>query len=197
MNLKGLKVFTLALVCALSIESAQAGVLIEPMIGYQFGSADEAVTGGSAEHSYSDAFFGARLGYQQLGLMAGLDYRISSFVDERDYSGSKQKNDVKESKFGFFVGYNLPILLRAWVGYYFSVSQEDDDARGGNLGDERNGSGPGIGLGFTGLPFISINLEYHSFALDEYKNVSAGTTTNGSDYDVKEFLLSVSLPLDF
>lgn len=193
MKLTKFTLFTLLFLSFATIPTAQAGVLVEPMIGYQFGDGDEP----GVDHSYSGPFFGGRLGYQQLGFMLGLDYRISTFEDEQQLSNSVVHDDQKQTKFGAFVGFNFPILMRAWVSYYFDVSMEDDDARNNNAGDEYSGDGLGAGIGFTGLPFVSVNIEYHAYSYDEFENARTGAKSSVSDFDVSEILLSVSLPLDF
>lgn len=186
-------ILILTLLSSFVAAEAHAGVLVEPMVGYQFGDGDE----GSTDHTYSGPFLGGRLGYQTLGLMLGLDYRLATFEDKAENTAGVTKDDQKQQKIGAFVGYNLPIMLRAWASYYFDVSTEDDDSRNANKGDKYSGDGIGLGIGFTGLPFISLNLEYHSFSYDEFENASTGSKSSVSDFDASEILFSVSLPLDF
>ncbi len=170
--------------------SANAGFLVEPYLGYKIGTGDQ---GGSTpvDYTYSGATFGGRLGYQFLGLMGGLDYSLSSFDIDREVPGTKTSVDTSQSTFGAFVGYDFPILLRAWAAYYFSSKLEEND------NDEYSGGGYGLGVGFTGLPFVSLNIEYRSLAYDEFYNSSASSTSSlGADVEINEILFSVSLPLD-
>ena len=51
--------------------------------------------------------------------------------------------------------------------------------------------GYGLGIGFTGLPFVSLNLEIEAL---NYDAESSGVET---DYSVASTILSVSMPFDF
>ena len=173
--------------------SAQAGFLLEPYAGLSFGSGENSATI-KTEYDYNAPMLGARAGYQYLGLMFGLDYSMG--MDQKT-AGSTVTADVSQSTLGLFVGYNLPVMLRAWAAYYLNTSLEVE--AGTSVGDEFNGKGYGLGVGFTGLPFVSLNLEYRMMTFDEYKDKSAGSTatlSGASEIDFNQILLSVSLPLD-
>lgn len=187
--------------------TANAGLLVEPYLGYSFGSAETNVSNaGGANGTYdikaSGYRLGGRLGYQFLGFMGGVDYgigaakeKISSIPNGTSYS----LDDYNVSQLGIFAGYELPILFRFWATYYTSYKMEVDG--GSNNGDEDSGSGFGLGAGFTGLPFVSLNLEYKSITIDETEFAGGGSvkypTNQISERDINEIVLSVSLPLDF
>lgn len=177
----------LFLLLALITSTAQAGLLVEPYLGFGFTSGDYDTT----DVSTTGTTMGARLGYQMLGVMAGLDYSISP---ESSWDFEKNNNTttykLKKTQLGVFAGYNLPILLRAWVGYNFSAKAE-----GTYLSQNRSyeGSTTTLGVGFTGLPFVSLNLEYKMSSFDDNKY---GSTKLTEKLEVNEVLLSVSLPLD-
>lgn len=187
----------LCLFLILSASSAQAGFLIEPYLGYSIGSGENSASV-KTEYDQNSPFLGARLGYQTLGLMFGIDYTMGSESDFETKSGTTTfKQDADQSTFGLFVGYNLPVMLRAWAAYYMSTSIEIQS--GASIGDEYNGSGYGLGVGFTGLPFVSLNLEYRMMTFDEFKDNSSGlksTLSGNSEIDYNQVMLSVSLPLD-
>lgn len=177
----------LFLLLTLIATSVQAGILVEPYLGFGFTSGDY----DTADVSTTGTTMGARLGYQFLGIMGGLDYSLSpesSWDFEED--GDTTTYKLKKSQFGVFAGYNLPILLRAWVGYNFSA-KADGTYKSKDLSYE--GSTTTLGVGFTGLPFVSLNLEYKMSSFDDNKY-------DGDKLDekleVNEVLLSVSLPLD-
>ncbi len=185
--------------------SANAGFLVEPYLGYSFGSqsfdvSNSGVLNGKYEFSHNGYRAGARLGYQFLGFMGGIDYGIGSFgrsVDSLPSGVTATSEDESFSQFGIFAGYELPILFRFWATYYVSAEWEGKDSK-----DENSGSGFGLGAGFTGLPFVSLNLEYKSFTMDETKDGTTGfvtkyPTSTLSDTSINEIVLSVSLPLDF
>ena len=123
--------------------------------------------------------------------ICGVDYSITTLDAEIDTAGyTSTLSDFDGNHLGIFAGVELPVLLRAWATYFLSSKLTDNDD------DEYDGSGFGLGVGFTGLPFVSLNLEYRSMTYDEFTDVSAGTTSTDRDYDVSEILFTVSLPLD-
>lgn len=188
----------LALVGLLMSVSASAGLLVEPYLGFRFGSGENS-SSPKTEYSYNSPLLGGRLGYQFLGLMAGLDYSTSlgNFSLTEKTSGVETKGKYTSNTFGLFVGYDFPILLRAWATYYLSNTLKGDS--GSVDGDKLKGGGYGLGVGFTGLPFISLNLELRQLTWDESFDNTTGVNTKltgSSEVDVTEVLLSVSLPLD-
>ena len=80
---------------------------------------------------------------------------------------------------GAFVGYDFPILVRAWATYFFDVTYSPE------TGSDLTATGTSFGVGFTGLPFVSLNAEYRMLSFDD------------SELDSSEVFLSASLPLTF
>lgn len=180
---------------------ASAGILIEPQLGFKFSSATDSSPHGSTTASkYSGLDLGGRLGYQFLGVMGGLSFNTSSFSKEAagaSISPTSGKFDVDQTSFGVFAGYNLPILLRAWVAYNFSVIEKATQSVSNyaTSGDKWSGSSLELGAGFTGLPFLSLNIMYRMLNYDEFHNAFSNTTTSKS-YKPNEIVLSVSAPID-
>lgn len=166
--------FILSLI--LMVNSASAALLLEPHLGYNLG------TSGDGE-SYRGGEIGMRLGYQQLGLMAGLDFTRSSF-DRKVLAAS---NEYERNEWGLFVGYNFPILIRAWGTYYFSNATKNTTNN-----SEQTGNTKELGVGFTALPFLSINFMYRMIDLNE--NESAAGVKSDIDQSTQEFVVGVSLP---
>jgi hypothetical protein len=151
------------------LPKASAGLLVEPLIGYNFNyKIDDDKGHGRA--------FGGRLGYQNLGLQLGLDYLNSNVDIDGD--------DLETNEFAAFVGYQFPILLRVYAGYIFSA-----DGELGSL-EAKEGSGTKLGVGFTCLPFVAINFEYRSGKFEKINSTSIDT-------DFSSFLISLSVPLNF
>jgi hypothetical protein len=71
----------------------------------------------------------------------------------------------------------------------------DNNAWMGSNNDELSGNTTTLGVGFTGLPFVSLNLELRMISLDKFKDVSTGLEYT-RDYSANEVVLGVSLPLD-
>jgi len=151
--------------------------------------------GGNADYngadvSYHGPEYGARLGGQWLGFMAGLDYAHSTFTTKATALGTSVEVDKKRDLLGVFVGYNLPIMFRAWATYYFSGKTTNTETVGTNLnGNYTKGNGTEIGVGFTGLPFLSINLQYRMSTQDETQSGALNP-----ELKTKEFLIGVSAP---
>lgn len=171
-----------ALLLTIASVSAEASLLIEPHIGYNItGKADYSLD----KTKYNGPQYGARLGVQFVGLMTGLDYTHSTFT-YKTTAGDIGETDQKRDQIGVFAGYNLPILLRAWAGYIFSDKRTQTS--GGTYWTK--GSGTEFGLGFTGLPFLSINLQYR---MSKYDEDSAGVLN--PEWETKEIVLGISAPL--
>jgi hypothetical protein len=165
--------------------SANASFLIEPHLGYNISGSG---TTSNVVYDYSNPEFGVRFGGQYLGLMAGLDYTLSSYTWKQTPGGNDEFN---RSELGVFVGYNLPILLRFWGTYYF-INTAKDTNNGGrtSVGAKYEGSTTELGVGFTPLPFLSLNLMYRNINIDtKPSNITSADISNS------EFVLGVSLPL--
>lgn len=174
---------------------ANAGLLVEPYVGYQISGfeTDYTVSGTTTELAYvtNGVNLGARLGYSYLLFMAGIDYSYGTLSNDLD-TGSITIEDIDATRFGIFAGVELPILARAWATYYVNANYEAGS-------DEYKGTGYGLGVGFTGLPFVSLNLEYRALTFDEIVGDTGTTklpTSTYDEYTASEIFLSVSLPLD-
>jgi hypothetical protein len=169
----------------LAMNTANAGLLIEPHLGYNIhGSGDN----GGYDYSYTGAQYGLRLGYQNLGLMVGMDYTGSSGSVDAEKGSTTLNQNYTSNDIGVFAGYNFPILVRAWAAYYFSntMKYKSDDTKAS--GDTKE-----LGVGFTGLPFLSINVIYRMVNHDEF--TAASGAKSAIDYSFNEIVLGVSLPL--
>ena len=186
--------------------TAQAGVMIEPYIGYETGTQSAKFKSSYLPSANTDlggivsaTALGARLGYNVLGFWAALDYMATSGTLKYDTSTLKD-SDLTRSTLGVTAGFNFPILLRAWGGY---IWQDDSKFKGTGTETTLSGGGYKLGLGFSGLPFVSLNLEYIVRNFNSHKgsaqDAGAGYNFDQSynEYRHNTYLLSVSLPLDF
>ena len=146
---------------------AQAGIYVEPYLAYNIlGDTDGTDTTGTN--------IGGRLGYSLPMLVSfGVDYNMGAY----DIDGI----DADTTNLGAFVAVDLPILLRGYASYYFS-----SDLEAGNV--TYDGSGVALGVGFTMLPFVSLNVEYRTMSYD-----GSGAQ---ADFDADEILVGISVPLD-
>lgn len=173
--------FFILIIAFFIFQRANAGVLIEPVLGYSMGSFEGEVT---ESEKLSGPSFGGRLGYQKLGFQLGLDYLNSNLdVDNKEYSS------LKTSEWAGFIGFEFPILVRLYAGYIFSATGSTK-FEGGDL-DLQKGSGTKFGIGFTGLPFVDINFEYRTSTFDEIK--FDGEKSDIST-DFNTYMISFSLP---
>lgn len=131
-----------------------AGILIEPMINHDL----YAVSGwkNSNKLTYSGVSFGGRFGVQFLGFMGGLEY---DYRPKSSYKTEVYKDGYFSGHYSaLFAGYQLPLLGKAWIGYFFNIDLKD------KVNDlEFKEKGTLLGVGFTVLPLVDLNLEYRKF----------------------------------
>ena len=173
-----MKRILLLTLCFCYFNTAQASFLVDPYIGTGLMKTTFDAAGTSNDDDNMSAM-GVRAGYQFLLVSAGLDYT-------RGNAG-----DYKFTNTSFFVGVDLPILLRVWAEYFISSQLESDSSTFNAVGDIDFKKGSSLGIGFTGLPFVSLNLEIQNI---DYES-KIGTTA--FDFQTAGYLFSVSLPLNF
>jgi hypothetical protein len=167
--------------------NSYAGLLIEPVVGYNLGAKADFENGEKYSGGVGPSF-GGRLGYQNFGLQLGLDYLNSTIdLDDPDLD-----DDLSTSEWAAFVGFKFPILLRVYGGYIFSATGETKS--GGTKVELEKGNGYKAGIGFTGLPFLEINVEYRSGTFEEW---TSGTIQNDTSVDYQSIMVGLSLPLVF
>jgi len=165
----------------------QAGILIEPVVGFSIGELITVDPNDPVDdyRDYTDVSYGGRLGFQYGGLQMGADYLKSTL--------SFEKEDWKDStinEWAWFVGYKFPALLRLYAGYIFSATGEAT-----YVGSKLNfieGSGSKFGIGFTGFPFVNINLEYKKGV---FGDVDVGGVKIGAEQSYHSYMLSFSVPI--
>ena len=138
--------------------SVNAMLYLEPMIGLEKYIMDNS----SSDATEMEVMIGGRAGFSMLGFVFGGEY---TKVDEWD-------------RIAAFAAFKAPILpLRVFARYFIDL---------GDYSDYDTSNGFGLGVGFTGLPFLSINLDFNKY------------TIKNSVWDLSgsEFILSVSMPFD-
>ena len=170
-----MKVRLLVVLSSLIFSSqAFSGLLIDPYLG--IGRSAFAIEGVvlADPDAESSSSIGSRLGYSFLLVSAGIDYEMVT------------AGDFKVTNTSAFVGVDLPILLRFWGEVMLSSNLDDDSSTTYDFKD-----GYSVGVGFTGLPFVSLNLELSTL------NYEFTFLNNDADFSVASTTFSVSLPLDF
>jgi hypothetical protein len=172
--MKTIAKYLTGLVTVMFVAQANADFMIEPFLGYEWGD----YKSGSTKEDVTGTEMGLRLGGTFTMLSYGVEYAIGSFEVD-----STPTRDVDSTDMGLFVGFEFPILVRAYATYFIKSESEVGSS-------EYEGNGLRLGVGYTGLPFVSINLEKISRTYDEDQN---GALAN--DVKVETMMLSVSVPL--
>lgn len=171
-----------------STREASASAFVDPYLGYAFsGSLDN----GSSSPSTTGLIYGLRGGWEMLGLMIGAEYMGGS--DTYKDPSTSQNTTLTPMNLGVHVGYKFPIMLRVF-GTYFLDSNPGWSV-GGASGNYK-GSGYKLGVGYTGFPIVSVNLEY---AHDTYNKITSGGTTSdlSPNVNLNLYMLTVSVPFVF
>lgn len=170
------------------VSRSEAALLIEPVLGYNITSSFDTASNDILQDDIDDkgngAAFGGRLGYQNLGFQLGVDYLRSNIKFDDVYD-----ENLSLSEWAVFAGFEFPVLLRIYAGYIFSATGETESE--GVKIEFSEGSGMKVGVGFTGLPFIDINVEYRKGTFGEF--TVAGIDT-GAETDYSAIMLGLSLP---
>lgn len=169
--------------------SAYGGVLIEPHWGYNLiGKVED---GTSNTIKYNGNQYGARFGLQSFGFMGGLDYTHSTFVYKTAVVPA-ESDEKSRDQIGIFVGYKFPILLRFWGEYnFFDKTKQAANGSNHSSGYYTKGHGSTVGVGYTGLPFLSVNLEYKTSSYDQ-----SSTGALNPKLTTREVVLGVSIPIN-
>lgn len=172
-----IKALVLSLALAGICLPAQASLRVEPFLGYHMGNDKN-----TPENDVKGSEMGARVGFSTLGFALGGE--LSKGMYEVD---SNPSQDLEPTNMGVFASFEFPILVRVYGTYIFN-SKSDYSSY------EIEGNGTRLGVGFTGLPFIAINVEYINMKYDDCSG-SALCAAFG-EYKTSMYGINVSLPLD-
>ncbi len=183
----------LSLLTAMLIPSMSHAFIIEPWAGY-------ALSGGDNNSDITGPAFGLRAGYSFIGgFQIGGEYFTAAQEAEYTILSTTTTYDFDQTGMGAFIGWDLPAIpLRFYLTYFFDSEVEFTPSFASIVDKLKAGSGTKIGVGFTGLPFIVLNLEYQSITYDEAELLGQTVTLSDistSDFGYDTIFLSVSLPL--
>lgn len=188
---------TIAMVFGFS-SAAHAGIMIEPYLGYGFGNIDYKAVGGTTEYTdkLSGTGLGLRLGYQFFLPWVALDYTMISGKGKSGVAGADDY-DYSGDSLGAVVGVDLPVMFRFWAGYGFT-NNFTQKGTGGASDSKLKGTYTKLGVGWTVLPILSINLEYQ---MNDWKKGDSGAgeaniSDSYSTFKHNTTMLSVSAPFD-
>ena len=173
------------LFCLFLTYNANAKFFVEPYLGAGKSISDDLQDLNASFDSFS-LYPGLRVGSMRiLGLLfagAEISYQSSSAEDRE-----KRELDLTRTDYGLLAGVNLPLLFKPFAKYIFTSSLD--------IGDNKviGASGYGLGVGYKGLPFIVLNLEYKSLA---WTKISTNGVERNSSGDISEVFLSLSFPIN-
>ncbi len=159
---------------------SHANLLLEPYLGYEMGK----TTSSGTESKTELVNLGGRIGWAS-PIMLWLALDVNLGMNGKVKPDGSADQDATRNSYYAVAGLDFPILVRGWVGYGFTNELKLDNGK-------YEGTGMKLGVGFTGLPFVSLNLEYLTDSYDKFDGASLSTKTELSSY-----MLSVSLPLEF
>lgn len=124
-----------------------ARIVVEPQVGYTFGSLDPNQSGASTM-DLKGFNFGAKLYYESIAWFLGVDYNYNK-LDVEDLN-----DDLTNNEIGAIAGLNLARFFKLYGGYIFSNSAK--------IGSEKpdHKSGYKVGLSFLALRNVAIGAEY-------------------------------------
>lgn len=193
-----MKLFALVIATVLVLSStAQAGILLDPYLGYGLGKYEATGTGGEKGDANAAAL-GARVGGTFAMLFIGADYSMT-LGGKTDPDGGAAGEDFDKSDLYAVIGADLP-LIRAWVGYGLMNSLELKPP-GAASTEFSGGTNFKAGVGLKIIPMVSINLEY---IMNDYKKLKSGgvevTLPNAGglqEVTSNTVFLSASVPFTF
>ncbi len=111
------------------------------------------------------------------------------------YNTKSSDDNYNARMIGIFAGYrNQKTPVKFWLTYYIDVEYNDSSSSG----KTDKGNGYSIGIGYTGIDYIDINIEYRiiSVTLESFKDITnAGASED--DLNTQELILSISFPFTF
>lgn len=180
---------------ALQINEAQAGVLLEPFLGYDQASMNAVTVGNTDVSSTASGMdYGARAGYRfSQGMWLSAEYSLGS-GNGKPKDSSQEDSTYTKNAMSALVGYDEG-AFRFWGGYGVSEKLTFKNSTG-----ESNLSGTSykLGAGYKPAPNFSVNLEYLVPTYTKYNNggADADVDTAFSKLNSSSIQLSLSMPFD-
>lgn len=186
--MKTILIFALLLVGAQS----QAAFLFEPNLGYAVsGNLDP---GPPITYTFSGLEYGARLGYDAMGLQVGAGYKGMLETEYAPSVGS-QKPKVSGTQYAAFLGYQFPVMVRILAEYIF-LDYGNSKLSPSDL--TYKGSGYRIGAHYSVIPMLNIGMEYYAITYTEVKDNVSGVSASLSTQQKKNAIVIIaSVPISF
>lgn len=170
--------------------TAQAGVFIEPELGYGFSTFKDKTPVPPQSLKVNNYYYGARAGWQfHNWFFIGADYSATFGGKAKNDVGTKYNIDDK-NLYGIIGGdWNV---IRAYVGYGF---QNDFTLDTGTKTKYNGGTHYKVGLAYKIFPMLALNVEY--LASSYKKSIQTGGTSNPENIDDNQVRIGISIPWTF
>ena len=189
------------LMIGFAVVPAKADVLLEPYAGYEVGTlnmtygsgAGVTNSGQSFQNSQTGFDLGLRLGYEFPLIFAALDGMYTTGnVGSGSGTGSFSSSSMTRTSVFIDAGVHI-LFIRGYVGYGFV----DNTAISTTNSPSFTGNAIKLGVSFTGIPFVDINVEYIMHTLTNYsiQNDPGNDFTSSGKNNVA--MVSVSVPFLF
>ncbi|MCC7441603.1 MAG: outer membrane beta-barrel protein [Bdellovibrionales bacterium] len=187
--MKRISILTFATLALLGATQAQAGVHLEPGVGYHFGSTDSALT---AADTYGGLGFDVRAGLSMEGFAFGPAFHYAMIK-----AGDADDGDSADTmmNLGAFAQYTIPgvgLTLRGQFDFMSNMASGNVDDRG------TKGTAIRFGLGYNIIPKLAINVDYliHNVTTS-YVGDTETDIPDSYDLTVSSFFVSLSVPFGF
>lgn len=182
-----MKLLALALLLVGGFAStANAGIFVEPYLGYGFGSYEN----GADKGKITGPVLGGRVAGEFAMVFIGGDYSMG-LGNKINSDNTSSDLDVDTSMLFGVIGVNLPVV-RAWVGYGLMNETKVKTAIADTT--HSGGSHVKLGVGFSLIPMLSLNAEY---IISDYKKLESSLGSGDSNLKSNTVLVSASVPLSF
>ena len=184
-----------------SASVARADLLLEPYAGLETGSfTADFSTSSSLKYTAAGAHLGARVGIAVPLIFVALDYDYGSLTStvEKPTGTTYEAGSLTRTSLFAEVGLKIP-LLRAYLGYglmndwTFAKATGSDDLK-------FKGNAYKAGVGFSGLPFVVVWIDYMVSTFTKYSagstEVDLNTSNTFKSATASSLMLTVSLPFE-
>lgn len=183
------KLVSILLITAITSQ-AHAGFHFEPYLGKSV-SGDWSSSPGEGDVSMTE--FGLKMGYQApVGFQIGGDFQMGKGAHDNILAGGVDA-DSGHAAFGIYLGYQSDMGLRGYAHYFFASALAFDDANDTAYA----GNGFKLGVGYSLLAWLAINLEYQIMNYDEFKNNFVDLMALPSEHEDKMIFITLSFPFNF
>ena len=185
-------------------QMSRANIYLEPYVGYGTGSfkadyTDALMGTGLVDGKIKGVAYGGKLGTSYGVVALGVDVMGVDWQDDftNTVSNATGKSKMKGMLPGAFLGIKLP-MIKFGATYFFSSKIKEEFDGGGSA--EIKNSGFKVGLGYSGIPFFAINVDYvalNSSAADFDAGAGGMGSFDTFSSKLSFYMVGISFPLDF